>query len=261
MLPRYADDTVLIAETEQDLQAIVDIVKTESEKFGLLMNVKKTKTMLFSKKKDNCKISIEIDGKIIEQVKSFQYLGALLTEDGKCETEIIRRIALAKGKFSKMNSLITSHDLSLTTKTRLTKCYIWSTLLYGCETWSLTKPLEKKLRAFEMWTYRRIARVSWKEKKTNHQVLQTLGITSTVIVSTVRKRIARYFGHIRRHDSLQKTIAEGKIEGKRGRGRRRTSWLGNIAAYVGSPINHCAKLANERENWRTMIPNVVSVRL
>ena len=222
------------------------------------MNVKKTKTMLFSKKKDNGKISIEIDGKIIEQVKSFQYLGAILTEDGKCETEVIRRIALAKNKFSNMNSLITSHDLSLTTKIRLTKCYIWSILLYGCETWSLTKALEKKLRAFEMWTYRKIAKISWKEKKTNHQVLQTLGITSTDIISTIRRRITKYFGHIRRHDSIQKTIAEGKIEGKRGRGRRRTNWLGNVAAYVGSPINHCAKLADERDSWRTVTSNVVS---
>ena len=173
-------------------------------------------------------------------MKSFQYLGALLTEDGKCETEVIRRIALAKSKFSNMTSLITSHDLSLTTKIRLTKCYIWSILLYGCEAWSLTKTLEKKLRAFEMWTYRRIARISWKEKKTNHQVLQTLGITSTEIISTVRKRITRYFGHIRRHDAIQKTIAEGKIEGKRGRERRRPNCLGNVAAYVGSPINDCA---------------------
>ena len=116
----------------------------------------------------------------MEQVKSFQYFGALVTEDGRCECELNRRIAVAKNNFAKMSRILTDHDMSLATKIRLAQCYVWSTLLYGCETWSLTQTNEMKLRGFEMWMYRRIGRVSWKAKKTNKEVLNKLGLQSSV---------------------------------------------------------------------------------
>ena len=93
---RYADDTVLLAETEEDLQKIVDQVKRESESFGLLMNAKKTKTMVFSKSSNPPNTRIHIEGKLIEKVQTFTYLGALMTEDGRSEKEIKRRINIAK---------------------------------------------------------------------------------------------------------------------------------------------------------------------
>ena len=188
------------------------------------MNVKNTKTMVFTKSLDIPKIAITIDGKIIEQVSSFTYLGALVTEDGRCEKELVRRIAIAKRNFASKYNMLTNHDLSLKMKLRLTQCYIWSTLLYGCETWSLTPTLEKKLRSFEMWTYRRLGRISWKENKTNKAILNMYGLKSTSLMSTVRKRsTTRYDGHIRRHNSIQKSLVEGMVEGTRGRGRKRTN--------------------------------------
>ena len=192
----------------------------------------------------------------MEQVKSFVYLGALLTEDGRSDKEVVRRISIAKRSFENMSNILTCHDLSITTKIRLTKCYIWSTLLYGCETWSLTTTLEKKLSAFEMWIYRRISRTSWTEKKTNQEVLDKVKVKRKEITNTIRVRKAKYFGHIKRHESLQRTILEGKIEGKRGRGRRTTSWTGNIEAYVRQPINICGRLVQDRRKWRTSTSNL-----
>ena len=119
---RYADDTVLLAENEKDLQEIAEKVKVESKKFGLLMNVKKTKTMVFTKSLDIPKISITIDGKIIEQVSSFAYLGALVTEDSRCEKELVRSIAIAKRNFASKYNMLTNRDLSLKMKLRLTQC-------------------------------------------------------------------------------------------------------------------------------------------
>ena len=109
-------------------------------------------------------------------------------------------------------------------------------LLYGCETWSLTQTNEMKLRGFEMWMYRRIGRVSWKEKKTNKEVLNKLGLQSTKLMTVVRQRIVRFYGHVRRHDSLQRIITEGMVNGKRGRGRKRCGWLGNVSRYAGMNI-------------------------
>ena len=88
---RYADDTVLIAETIEELQDLVNEVKERSLAKGLKMNVKKTKTMVIRRNIDeDCKIDISVDGKILEQVKQYLYLGHIITEDGRCETEIRR---------------------------------------------------------------------------------------------------------------------------------------------------------------------------
>ena len=80
------------------------------------MNVKQTKSMVFSRNKDIPKLKLLINGNEIEQVESFQYLGALVTEDGRCECELNRRIAVAKNNFSKMSRILTDHDMSLATK-------------------------------------------------------------------------------------------------------------------------------------------------
>ena len=238
-------------------QDIVDVVKIESERFGLLMNVKKTKTMVFTKDNIIPEIIIKIDNKPVEQVKSFQYLGVLMTEDGRSEKELLQRISIAKRKFSEMSNLLTSHDLSITTKLRLAKCYIWSVLLYASETWSLTPTLEKRLRAFEMWTYRRLCRKSWTEKKSNKEVLDKMKLKGTILMSIVRRRKAKYYGHVRRHQCIQKTIIEGKVDGKRGRGRRTTDWLSGITTSMKRPINECGVLAMDRALWREMTSNIV----
>ena len=142
--------------------------------------------------------SIHIEGKLIEKVQTFTYLGALLKEDGRSEKERKRRINIAKRTFQQKSKLLTSHDLSYATKIRLVKCYIWATFLYGCETWTLPESKEKKITAFEMWIYRRISRTPWTDKVTNQHVLQKINIKSTELVQMIRTRKAKFYGHVRR---------------------------------------------------------------
>ena len=85
-----------------------------------------------------------------------------------------------------------------------------------------------------------------------------INIKSTELVQMIRTRKAKFYGHVRRHDSLQRVILEGKVEGKRGRGRKRTSWTDNIKTHLGLPINTCAELALDRKKWRAMTPNLGS---
>ena len=82
------------------------------------------------------------------------YLGSITTEDGKSKVEIKRRIEIARNAFNNMKSVLSSRDISVNTSMRLTKCYVWSTLLYGAEIWTIIKTLTKRIDAFEMWTYR-----------------------------------------------------------------------------------------------------------
>ena len=120
--------------------------------------------MVVSRKPNSPKINIAIDGQQIEQVTSYMYLGSLITEDGRCEKEIKRRIMIARTTFTNMRTLLSCRGINLKTRLRAIKCYIWPTLLYGAETWTITKSLLSRLDAFEMWVYRRILKISWTEK-------------------------------------------------------------------------------------------------
>ena len=180
------------------------------------MNAKKTKTMVFSKSSNPPNTRIHIEGKLIEKVQTFTYLGALMTEDGRSEKEIKRRINIAKRTFKQKSKLLTSHDLSYPTKNTSCEMLHLGYFLYGCETWTLTESIEKKITAVETWIYRRISRTPWTDKVINQHVLQKINIKSTELVQMIRTRKAKIYGHVRRHDSLQRVILEGKVEGKRG---------------------------------------------
>ena len=112
--------------------------------------------MVVSKKPNSPKINIAIDGEQIEQVASYMYLGSLITEDGRSEKEIKRRIMIARSTFTYMRTLLSCRGINLKTRLRAIKCYIWPTLFYGAETWTTTKSLLSRLDAFEMWVYRRV---------------------------------------------------------------------------------------------------------
>ena len=159
------------------------------------MNIKKTKVMLLTKETKEKKVSIHIDHtKKLKQVQSFTYLGQLITDDGKSEGEIRSRISLAKNAFSKRYKLLTNKNISLKTRLRrLTKCYVWSLLTYACDTWTLSKQMEAKIEAFEMWSYRRIMRISSKEMKSNAEVLKMMGLKNTELVLSIKKKQLTYY--------------------------------------------------------------------
>ncbi|GFR75281.1 endonuclease-reverse transcriptase [Elysia marginata] len=154
-----------------------------------------------------------------------------------------------------MSKLLTNRIISFATISRLTKCYVWSVFLYACETWTLNASLERNIEALEMWLYRRMAKISWKEKKRNKEVLEEIGLKHTQLLKTVKSRQLAYYGHIRRHQRLQKSIMGGKINGKRQRGSKRKSWLGNIEETKTRRINECnsCEVALDREEWRRII--------
>ena len=142
---RYADDTVLIAESEEQLQRMINVVVTKSEEKGLYLNSAKSFTMVFSKASQIPTCKINVNGKILEQVHSFVYLGSQFTSDARCE-EIRRRIGIAKSSFTSMSKVLTSRDIHMTVRIKVLRCYVWSTLLYGCETWTIYVAMQKKTR-------------------------------------------------------------------------------------------------------------------
>ena len=118
---RYADDTVLIADSEENLQRLLDITIEKSEEMGLTLNVKKTECMVISKKAIAPLCDLQIRGQQIKVVKRFKYLGYMITSDGKCITEIKKRIATAKDAFQKLSLILKNRNISMTTKFRVLK--------------------------------------------------------------------------------------------------------------------------------------------
>ena len=147
---RYADYTVVIADSEENLQTILTTVTEESEKLGQQLNVKKTECIVISRKTVIPKCNIACKGDKIKQVNTFKYLGCTLTPDCKGDTEIKKRIGQSKTTFSNMKCIFTNNRISLTIKIRVMRAYVLSVLSYGCECWTLTKYTEKRLEAVEM---------------------------------------------------------------------------------------------------------------
>lgn len=251
---RYADDTVILANSMDELKQLLDLLNNKVKHYNLKMNIDKTKLMVISKSTLPTN-NLLIDGQRIGRVPKYRYLGCWLNENWNPEQEIRIRIEIARSTFIKMQKLYTNKDINLKLRWRLVKCYVLSILYYGVETWTLNKLMENKIEAFEMWLYRRMLRVSWNEKVTNVDILKRMKKKKEVLATVKRRKIA-YFGHLNRHDKydLLKVIIEGKIEGKRGRGRRKMNWLDNIKKWTDiKDAVTLARLAKNRIDFAKVV--------
>ena len=208
--------------------------------------------MVVNRKNVRQHAKIYIDGQLIEQVSRFTYLGQLIMEDGKCEEEIKRRIGQARSAFNNMKAVLCSRKLPLPSRVRLLKCYVWATLLYGVETWTVSQTSKKRLDAFEMWALRRLLRISWTERMSNDRVLTLAGVRRELI-QLIQKQKLRYFGHLIRHDSLQRDLLEGMVEGKRGRGRPRALWSKNVEGWLEMQFFECKRKAESRKDYAMIV--------
>ena len=151
---RYADDTTLMAESEEELKSLLMKVKEESKKFGLKLNLQKTKIMA-----SGPITSWEIDGETMEIVLDFILWGSKITEDGDCSHEIKTHLLLGRRVMTNLDSILKSRDITLPTKVRLVKAIVFPVVMYGCETWTVKKAERRRIDAFELWCWRRLLRV------------------------------------------------------------------------------------------------------
>ena len=131
---RYADDTTLMAESEEELKSLLMKVKVEREKISLKLNIQKTKIMA-----SGPITSWEIDGETVETVSDFIFLGSKITADGDCSHEIKRRLLLGRQVMTNLNSIFKSRDITLPTKFHLVKAMVFPVVMYGCESWTAKK--------------------------------------------------------------------------------------------------------------------------
>ena len=143
---RYADDTTLMAESEEELKSLLMKVKEESETVGLKLNIQKTKIMA-----SGPITSWEIGGETVETVSDFIFLGSKITADGDCSHKIKRRLLLGRKVKTNLDSILKSRDITLPTKVHQVKGMVFPVVLYGCESWTVKKAELQRIDAFELW--------------------------------------------------------------------------------------------------------------
>ena len=194
---RYADDTTLMAESEEKLKSLLMKVKEESEKVGLKLNIQKMRIMASSPI-----TSCNIDGETMETVKDFVFLGSKIIVDGDCSHEIKRCLLLGRKVMTNLDSILKSRDITLPTKVHLVKAMVFPVVMYGCESWTVKKAERRGIDAFEVWWWRRLLRVPWTSRRSNQSILKEIS-PGCSLIGMMLKLILQYLGHLmQRADSL-----------------------------------------------------------
>ena len=167
---RYADDTTLMAESEEELKSLLMKVKEKSEKVGLKLSILKTKIMA-----SGPITSWQIDGETVETVADFIFLGSKITTDGDCSHEIKRCLLLGRKVMPNLDSILKSRDITLPTKIRLVKAMVFPVVIYGYESWAIKTAEFRRIDVFEVWCWRRLLRVPWTARRSNQSILKEIG--------------------------------------------------------------------------------------
>ena len=157
---RYADNTTLMAESEEELKSLLMKVNEKSEKVGLKLNIQKTKIMA-----SGPITSWEIDGETMETVTGFSFLGPQITADGDCSHEIKICLPFERKAMTNLDSILKSRDI--TNKRPIVKGMVFPGVMFGCESWTVKKAERWRIDAFELGCWRRLLRVPWTARRSN----------------------------------------------------------------------------------------------
>lgn len=252
----FADDLALISSKRVHIQTKVNNSGQYGTMTSLTISTVKTKLMRWNSPTIEM---VQVDGKELEEVLKFVYLGGTLTQKGGSEEDIRSRLGKARAAFSKLRNIWKSSQLKLNTKLKIFKSNVVAVLLYGCETWRMTKSNETKLDVFLHKSLRRLMKIYWPMKVSNKEIHNRANISP--ISEQIFRRRWKFIGHILRMDANQhpKTALSWAPEGRRRPGRPRETWRRTVEKERGTlefkSWSEAAVVARDRVAWRRRLSN------
>ena len=244
---RYADDTTLIAESEEEVKSLLIKVKEKSEKAGLKLNIQTTRIMASTPI-----ISWQIDRETVETVRDFIFWGSKITEDGECSHDIKRCFLLGSKVMTNLDSILKSREINLLTKASIVKAMIFPVVMYGCESWTIKKTEQWKIHAFELWCWRKLLRVPWLARRPNQSILKDISPEHSLegLMLNLKLLLMQWAS------SLEKTLMLAKIEGKRRRGWQSMKSLDGITDLMDMSLRKLQETVDHRKACHAAVHGV-----
>lgn len=249
----YADDICLLSHTRADMQAKLNDLRDEAAKTGLKINTRKTQEMRCGA---TSSFPLVIGTEAVERVHKFTYLGSCVSETGGAEDDITSRIAKARATFAQLRPIWQSRKLTRRVKLKIFRSNVKTVLLYGCETWKVTKDVSHRLQVFVNRCLRRILGIYWPDIISNKQLWERC--SESPIDQQIKRRKWSWIGHTLRRDPnhIPRQALDWNPQGKRKRGRPKQTWRRTIideAKAIGKTWSEIKRDAQDRSGWRCTV--------
>ena len=218
------------------------------------MEIGPDKTKVMTNNPNGFQREIKIKGQRLEEVENFKYLGAIISNKGS-KPEILSRIAQTTAALSRLKIIWRNKNISLASKVKLMRTLILSTFLYACESWTLTAEIERRIQALEKRCYGRLLNLQrpCDERGGSQQNPECNWSAWWSLLTIVKKRKLRWYGHISRSSGMAKTILQGTVKGARRKGRQKKRWEDNIKEWTGMGFGDSLKAVEDIEGWKGIV--------